>query len=85
MNETSTDTYTKAVYEILVEQLDVDPAQITLDSKIQEDLSADSLDVMEIIMAVEERFQITIPDEESEKVRTVGDLLEALENILANR
>jgi len=85
MNETSTDTYTKAVYEILVEQLDVDPAQITLDSKIQEDLGADSLDIMEIIMAVEERFQITIPDEESEKVRTVGDLLEALENILANR
>ena len=85
MNETSSDTYTKAVYEILVEQLDVDPSQITLDSKIQEDLCADSLDIMEIIMAVEERFQITIPDEESEKVRTVGDLLEALENILENR
>jgi acyl carrier protein len=85
MNEPSTDTYTKAVYEILVEQLDVTPSQINLDSKIQEDLGADSLDVMEIIMAVEERFQITIPDEESEKVRTVGDLLEALDNILANR
>lgn len=73
---------TTAVYDILIERLGVEKAQLTSEARIQEDLGADSLDIVEIIMAVEERFGISIPDEISEKVSTVDDLLEALAGML---
>ncbi len=65
----------KAVEEvraILVEQLGVDPAEVTVESSFQEDLNADSLDLVELIMEMEDRFKIKIPDEEAEKIATVG-------------
>ncbi len=73
----------KAVVDILVEQLGVAADQLTDDAKLIEDLGADSLSIMEIILAVEERFGLTIPDERLEEVETVGDLCELLASLLA--
>ena len=56
------------VRDVVVEQLSVSPDQVKLDSKIIEDLGADSLDVVELVMALEEKFGIEIPDSESEKL-----------------
>jgi len=81
MNNILSDNDTKMVHDILVDQLGVEPTQLIPDARIQEDLGADSLDVMEIILAAEELFHLSIPDEEAEKVRTVGDLLEALADL----
>ena len=69
----------KAVDEvraILVEQLGVDPAEVTVESSFQEDLNADSLDLVELIMEMEDRFKIKIPDEEAEKIATVGQAVD---------
>jgi acyl carrier protein len=82
MNNLLSESDTKAVLDILVEQLGVQQAQLTPDARIEEDLGADSLDVMEIVMAVEERFGLSLPDEMSERVSTVGDLLETLADVL---
>jgi acyl carrier protein len=73
---------TNVVHEILIEQLSVESAQITPDARIMDDLMADSLDVVEIGMNLEERFGLTIPDEEWEKVETVGDLYSTLADLL---
>lgn len=83
MKNMLSDTDTQAVLDILVEQLGVQRAQLTSGAKIQEDLGADSLTVIEITMAVEEHFHLSIPDEQWETVLTVGDLLEMLSNLLA--
>ena len=61
------------VKEVVVEQLDCDPAEVKEDSKFIEDLGADSLDVVELVMALEEKFDIEIPDEDAEKILTVSD------------
>lgn len=61
------------VKEIVVEQLSVNADEATLDAKFIEDLGADSLDQVELVMAFEEEFDLDIPDEEAEKIRTVGD------------
>ena len=60
---------------VIVEQLGVEESEITLESSFIEDLGADSLDVVELIMALEEEFGIEIPDEDAEKILTVGDAL----------
>ena len=65
------------VREIIVEQLGVNAEQVTDGAKFVEDLGADSLDTVELVMALEEEFGTEIPDEEAEKL-TTGDLLEAL-------
>ncbi|MBN2225879.1 MAG: acyl carrier protein [candidate division Zixibacteria bacterium] len=67
------DEITQKVKDIIVEQLGVDAAQVTEDAKFVEDLSADSLDTVELVMALEEEFSIEIPDEEAEKITSVGD------------
>ncbi len=67
------------VREIIAKQLDVDAEGITMESKLVDDLKADSLDVVELIMDLEQEFDIEIPDEELPKVRTVGDIVEYLE------
>lgn len=85
MNEVLPEKDTRALLDILIRQLDLKEEQLTLEAKIQEDLGADSLDVAEIIMGVEEQFGVTIPDEVSEKVSTVGDLLEMLADLLGAR
>ena len=61
---------------VIVEQLGVEENEITLDSSFIEDLGADSLDIVELIMALEEEFDIEIPDEDAEKILTVGDALD---------
>ena len=61
------------VKEVVVEQLDCDIAEVKEDSKFIEDLGADSLDVVELVMALEEEFDIEIPDDEAEKIATVQD------------
>jgi acyl carrier protein len=67
------------VREILVDQLDVDEGAVTMDSFIIEDLGADSLDVVDIVMRLEEEFDLEVPDEEIETMKTVGDIVHFLE------
>ena len=64
------------VKQIIVEQLGVDEAEVTATASFVDDLGADSLDQVELIMAFEEAFDIEIPDEDAEKIRTVKDAVE---------
>lgn len=66
--------------KVIVEQLGVDENEITLDSSFVDDLGADSLDVVELIMALEEEFNVEIPDEDAEKIVTVGDALDYIKD-----
>jgi acyl carrier protein len=61
------------VKEIVVEQLGVDAEEVTNDASFVDDLGADSLDIVELVMAFEEEFELEIPDEDAEKIGTVGD------------
>lgn len=61
------------VKDIIVEQLSVNADDVTPEAKFIEDLGADSLDIVELVMAFEEEFELDIPDEEAEKIQTVGD------------
>lgn len=70
------------VKEIIVEQLGVDEAQVNAEASFIDDLGADSLDTVELVMAFEEKFDIEIPDEDAEKMRTVGDAIEYLKTKL---
>ena len=70
------------VIELIVEQLDADSDNISDDDSFMDDLGADSLDTVELIMAFEEEFDIEIPDEDAENIRTVGDVLKYLEDNL---
>jgi len=63
------------VKNIIVEQLGVEAAQVTEGAKFVEDLGADSLDTVELVMALEEEFSIEIPDEDAEKIGSVGDAI----------
>ena len=65
--------------EFIVEQIKIDPDEITLDSNFSKDLEADSLDQVEVLMALEDEFDIEIPDEDAEKFVTVRDIVEYLE------
>ena len=67
------------VNDIIVEQLGVKPDQVTPEAKFIEDLGADSLDTVELIMALEEEFGIEVPDEQAEKLTTVGDVVKYIE------
>jgi len=69
-------THEEKVKEIIVDQLGVDAEQVKMEAKFVEDLGADSLDTVELIMAFEEEFGIEIPDEDAEKIRTVGEAVE---------
>ena len=68
------------IREVLVAQFGVDESAISLETSIIDDLGADSLDVVELIMAMEEAFDIEIPDEVAEKIVTVSDAVEYLKN-----
>lgn len=67
------------ITEIIVEQLGVKPEEVTPEASFVEDLGADSLDTVELVMALEEVFGVEIPDEEAEKIITVGDALKYIE------
>ena len=64
------------VREVISNVLGIEPEDITMESSFTEDLGADSLDVVELIMDLQEEFDIEIPDEEAEKVQTVGDVVD---------
>lgn len=66
------------VKQVIVEQLGVDESAVTMDASFVEDLEADSLDIVELIMGLETEFDIEIPDEEAEKISTVGDAVNYL-------
>lgn len=68
------------VKDIIVEQLGVNPEQVTPQAKFIEDLGADSLDTVELVMAFEEEFNVEVPDEEAEKLHTVGDVVKYIED-----
>jgi acyl carrier protein len=61
------------VKKIIIDQLGIDASKITEESSFVDDLGADSLDIVELIMAFEEEFDVEIPDEDAEKIKTVGD------------
>ena len=70
------------VKEIIADRLGVDPDEVTPDASFIEDLGADSLDTVELVMALEEEFGIEIPDEDAENIKTVGDAIEYIKNHL---
>ncbi len=67
------------IAQILAEQLDADVEAITAETKIAEDLGADSLDVVELLMSIEDEFDVEVPDEEIENVKTVGDVVDYIQ------
>jgi acyl carrier protein len=69
------------VKKCIVEQLGVDEDEVTLDASITDDLGADSLDQVELVMALETEFNLDIPDEEAEKIKTVGDAVRYIEEV----
>jgi acyl carrier protein len=72
------------VKKIIVEQLGVDEAEVTSEASITDDLGADSLDQVELVMAFETEFNIDIPDEEAEKIKTVGDAVKRIDESTAS-
>lgn len=65
---------------ILAEQFDVEEDSITMDTNLEDDLSADSLDVVDLLMSIEDEFEIEIPDEEIDSIRTVSELVSYIES-----
>ncbi|NJK92182.1 MAG: acyl carrier protein [Blastochloris sp.] len=72
-------TVEEKVKDIIVEQLSVNAEQVTPEAKFIEDLGADSLDVVELVMAFEEQFGVEVPDEDAEKLMSVGDVIKYIE------
>jgi len=71
--------YFEQLKKIVVEQLAVDPDEVTMEASFIEDLNADSLDLVELIMEIEEKFGIQVPDEVAEKIVTVGDAVDYIQ------
>lgn len=71
------------VIDIISNQLGIEPDAITPEASVIDDLGADSLDVVELVMALEEEFDVEIPDEEAEKIKSVGDIFSYMETTLA--
>lgn len=72
----STESIFESVRNILVDQLGVDVEMVTIESNFIDDLNADSLDIVELVMAMEQEFGISIPDEEAERIKSVGDAVD---------
>jgi acyl carrier protein len=73
------DTFDK-VKDVIVDQLNVDESDVSEDATFIDDLGADSLDLVELVMALEEAFGVSIPDEDVEKIRTVGDAVRYIDD-----
>ena len=71
------------VKKILCDQLDLDEEQVTEDSEVIDDLGADSLDIVDLVMTLEEEFDTEIPDEDIENLKTVGDIVKYIEERVA--
>lgn len=78
MNSILSEIETNIVLDILVEQLGAERSQLTREARLEEDLGADSLELVEIAVALDEQFDISLPDEAIDRVSTVGDLLDLL-------
>lgn len=76
-------TIEQRIKDIIVEQLGVNADQVVAEAKFIEDLGADSLDTVELVMALEEEFGLEIPDEEAEKLQSVGDVIKYVEDTQA--
>ncbi len=70
------DEVTALVRDHLAEELEVDAARITPESRFKEDLDADSLDLYELVMELEDRYGVTVPEEDAAKIKTVGDAVD---------
>ena len=68
------------VRDILVEQLDVEEEKVSMEASIMDDLGADSLDIVDLVMSLEDEFGVEIPDEEVENIKTVGDIVKYIED-----
>ncbi|MDY2712490.1 MAG: acyl carrier protein [Candidatus Faecivivens sp.] len=68
------------VKEILVDQLDVEDEKVTMEASIIDDLGADSLDLVDLVMSLEEEFDVEIPDEQVENIKTVSDIVKYIED-----
>lgn len=75
------DEIMEKVKAVIVEQLNVDEGDVVEDASFIDDLGADSLDIVELVMALEEEFGISIPDEEAENIKTVGDAIAFIEAV----
>ncbi|MBR5485410.1 MAG: acyl carrier protein [Oscillospiraceae bacterium] len=75
------DTFEK-VKAILCEQLDLDESQVTMNAEVINDLGADSLDIVDLVMTLEDEFDTEVPDEEIETLKTVGDIVKYVEDHL---
>ena len=73
------DTF-KKIRSLLAEQLSIEPERITLESDIMNDFEADSLDIVDMVMTLEDEFGIEVPDEAIEKMRTVGDVVQFVDS-----
>ncbi|MBQ0013871.1 MAG: acyl carrier protein [Clostridia bacterium] len=69
----------ETVRAMIAEQLEIDEEEITMDSALIEDLGADSLDVVDLVMSIEDEFEIEVPDEAIENMRTIGDAVKFIE------
>lgn len=78
-------TTAERVKDIIVKQLGVKPEEVTEDASFTDDLGADSLDLVEVVMALEEEFDAQVPDEEAEKIKTVGDAIKFIESKQAEK
>ncbi len=67
------------VIQIVSEQLSIDRAELSRSTSFQDDLNADSLDIVELVMELEDEFDLTIPDEEAEKLKTVGEAIDYIQ------
>ncbi len=72
--------YYERVVQIIAEELDVDPDELSMDTHITDDLDADSLDAMEVILKIEEEFDVEIPDDLVQRIQTIADVVEFLDN-----
>ncbi len=69
------------IRQILCDQLDIEESEVTMESNIAEDLGADSLDVVDLIMSIEDEFEIEVPDDNVENIKTVGDVVNFIESV----
>lgn len=85
MEETIVASVEERVVDIVCENLGVSKDSVTRQTSFIEDIGADSLDIVELVMELEEEFEITIPDEEAEKIRTVGEAIDYIEREQAKK